>query len=403
MNTTSKYLNIISIRLFQFLLLSAALVSCDLVNNDSGATINEDIWVNAYLVSWQHNPETEQINSGLIKTDEINWEAMTHMTYFALPIAEDGSPGQSLEPEFRNNFNSDRLQAIVPAAHEHDTDIIFSIGGGGNYEGFSSAIADTNRTRFIQTISYIIRTYGFDGVNLNMIPIEPEDYSNYKALVLRLSAVFDTMETRQSKRPLLTAAAKNTEGTNLLFKDLQGHFDQINILTHDMAQPWRGWQAWHNSALFNDHRTFENSSDYLPSINQKVNDWVSAGVERKKIGIALNFYGSVWNEVHFLDKWASWPTQDLGIFDIQPYSALNSEFDLSSYEWDEEAKVPYLNLSDPRRYISFDNERSITKKMQYTKNNRLGGVMVWDISAGFSRDTNPHNPLMETVQSQFKK
>ncbi len=388
---------------FQILLLSLTFVSCDLLDNRSGTPSNEDIWVNAYLVSWQHNPETEQINSGIIKTDEIDWEAMTHLTYFALQIAGDGTPALSLDPEFRNNFNSDRLQAIVPAAHEQNIDIIFSVGGGGNYDGFSSAISDTNRARLVQTITHIILTYGFDGVNLNMIPIEPEDFTNYRAFVRQLSAVFDTMKTRQNNRPFITAAASNTEQTASLFNDLQQYFDQINILTLDMAQPWRGWLAWHNSALYNNRWQFENSSEHLPSINQKVNDWIAAGIERKKIGIALNFYGSVWNEVNLLDKWASWPTQDMSIYDTQPYSMLNADYDLSKYEWDKEARVPYLNLTDPPGYISFDNEESIIEKMEYAKSNRLGGVMVWDISADFSRTSTPHNLLLQTVKSQLNK
>lgn len=365
--------------------------------------VNEDIWVNAYLASWQHNPQTEHINSGAIRTNDIDWEAITHLTYFSLPIAENGTPAFSLDPVFRNNLNTDRIRAIVPAAHQNDTKILISVGGGTNYEGFSGAI-DSSRTQFIQTITNMITEFDFDGVSLNMTPIEPRDFLHYKTFVRQLSAVFDTLKTSQNNRPLLTAGATKSQGISALFEDLQHHFDQINILTYDMAQPWRGWVAWHNSALFNQDLVFEDDvTQRLPSVDQKVNEWVSAGVDRTKIGIAINFHGSVWEEQNFLGKWPLWPTEDMSFFGIETYSELSRRYDLTEYEWDDKAEVPYLNLNHPKVFVSFDNERSISKKMLYAKNNRLGGVMIWELGGGFSRNATPNDPLLQAVKTHLNK
>lgn len=380
------------------LLISILFTSCTLFNNDSGLPVNDNIWVNAYLASWQHNPETELINSGLLKTDDIDWDAISHLTYFAMSIGADGLPGLSLDPEFRFNLNTDRIHSIVTAAHANNTKIILSIGGGSTYEGFSGAI-DSSRTQFVQTATRMITDYGFDGISLNMTPIESYDFSNYKLFVQELSAVFDTLKTIQNNRPLLTAGATKSEGVSVLFADLQHHFDQINILTFDMAQPWRGWIAWHNSALYNREVVFdEEPTQVLPSVDQKVNEWVSAGVERSKIGIAVNFYGSVWEEQNFLGKWSSWPTEDNSFFSVQPYSELFNTYDLTKYEWDTHARVPYLNLSNPNVFVSFDNERSITEKMNYAKQNRLGGIMIWELSGDFSRELTQKTPLLEAVK-----
>ncbi len=383
-------------------LLFILLFSCSLFDNNSGVPVNEDIWVNAYLASWQHNPETELINSGTIKTDDIDWEAFTHLTYFSLHISGDGTPSLSLDPNLRYNFNSDRLKNIVPAAHAHNVDIIFSVGGGGNYDGFSAAINEGNRRQFINTISMFITEYGFDGVNLNMTPIEVTDYSNYSAFVKELSTCFDTLKTGRKKRPLLTLAALKTEGISDFYASLQQYFDQMNILTFDMAQPWRGWITWHNSALLNAEVVFENSGDQrLPSVNEKVNEWILAGIDRSKIGIAINFYGSVWSDVHLLDKWEAWPTQDMSIFDTKPYSWLNESYNLLEYEWDNSSKASYLNLSEPKLFISFENERSIAEKMNYAKVNRLGGVMIWELGGGFSEKKTPKDPLLQAIKSHL--
>ncbi len=378
------------------------LMSCDLFDNNSGIPINENIWVNAYLVSWEHNPETEFINSGIIRTSEIDWDAMTHMTYFSLNVAGNGLPSLSLDPVHRHNFNSDRLQAIVPAAHANNTKILFSVGGGGNYDGFSTAI-DTSRTEFINTISNLITEYGFDGVSLNMTPIEPGDFANYKEFVNQLSATFDTLRTSQNNRPLLTAGVPNTSGLSSLFSELHQHFDQINILTFEMARPWRGWVTWHQSALRNNTLMLENTSKYLPSINERVNEWISSDIDRLKIGFTISFYGAIWEDVHFLEKWGSWPTEDQSIYSTLPISELSENYDLSVFEWDEDAQAAYLHLEDPRTFISFNNETSISAKMDYAKRNRLGGVMIWDLSGGFYQQDSSPNPLLDVVKSQLNK
>lgn len=387
-------------------LLALILYSCGLFKNDSGIPINENIWVNGFLASWQHNPETALINSGDIKTSDIDWDAMTHMTYFALSIGADGRPNQTLDPQARANFNSDRLNAIVPAAHAHNTKILFSVGGGGNYEGFSSAIVDTNRAQFINTITSIISTYGFDGVNLNMVPIEPTDYNNYGSFVRLLSAVFDTMKTNNNERPLLTVAALKSDSLSSLYAELQDHFDQINILTYDMAQPWRGWQAWHNSALYNRNAVFDdNPSLKFPSVDDKVNEAIAAGIKREKIGIGINFYGYIWHTVNLLGKWAIWPTQDMSILEGHSYAELADSLDLSNPEWDNNAKVPYINEQDPKAFVTFENEESVREKINYAKTKRIGGVMLWELGAGFIPDqtVGPKDPLLQAVKEEAFK
>tara|TARA_R100000908_G_scaffold65120_1_gene52005 strand:+ start:38294 stop:39496 length:1203 start_codon:yes stop_codon:yes gene_type:complete len=387
---------------FLILVLSISLSSCSLFDNNSGEPINEDIWVNAYLLSWEHNPETTLINSGIVRTSEIDWDAMTHLTYFSLDIAGNGLPTLSLDPTLRHNFNSDRLHAIVPAAHANNTKILFSVGNGTNYEGFSAAI-DTSKSRFIETITNLITEYGFDGVSLNMTPILPQDYANYKEFVRQLSNTFDTLRTNQNNKPLLTAVATNAVGLSSLFKDLHQHFDQINILTYEMARPWRGWLTWHHSAMFNNSLVLENTTQYLPSVNQKINEWIDAGVDRSKIGFTISFYGAVWENVHLLEKWDTWPTEDQSIYGILPYSEISRNFDLTEFEWDEKAQAAYLHQLDPSTFVSFDNEKSISIKMNYAKRNRLGGIMIWELSGAFTPNASLENPLLDAVKTHINK
>lgn len=389
--------NITIILLFPLLLLG-----CDLLKNNSGIPINENIWVNGYIASWQHNPETDLINTGILTTDDIDWDAMTHLTYFSLRIGADGLPFESLDPQFRYNFNSDRLEAIVPAAHNHNTKILFSVGGAGNYENFSSAIRDTNRTQFISTVKNILNTYGFDGINLNMVPIEESDLDNYSAFVQELYSEFDSLKTNNNERPLLTTAALKTNNIIDLYVDLQDYFDQINFLTYDMAQPWRGWKAWHNSALYNESYILENTSERYPSVDQKISEAIDGGIKRGKIGLGINFYGYVWDTVNLLEKWDTWPTQNMSILSTYSYSELSQIYNLENASWDDEAKVPYINLSDPKAFITFENKQSVQEKVYYAKKKRIGGVMIWELGGAFIPDSisDINNPLLRAIKKE---
>ena len=384
-----------------FLILVLSCSSCDLFDNNSGVPINENIWVNAYLASWNHDPETENYTGkGNIKTDDIDWDAMTHMTYFSLNIAEDGTPSQSLDPDVvLGNFNSERLNNIVPAAHAHNTKIIFSVGGGGNYEGFSSSIREENRNVFIQTLVNILVDYGFDGVNLNMTPIDSTDYGNYRAFVTQLHDTLSSITTRQNERPLITVAALKNQNLAELYSGLQQYLDQINILTFDMAQPWRGWQVWHNSALYNKNKVFENNAYFkFPSINDKVDQFIDTGIERMKIGITINFHASVWEGVNLYGTWPSWPTQNMSIYDNLSYTELVDKYDISDPSWDKNAKVPYMNLNDPNTFVSFENDASIKKKIKYAQKKRIGGVMIWELGSAFFPEKDPKDPLLKMVK-----
>lgn len=368
---------------------------------------NKDIWVTAYLATWQHDAGTQYSNWGDIKTNEIDWEAFTHLIYFALNIGSDGRPSQSFDPKNRGNFNKDRLRAIVPAAHKNNTKILFSVGGSGNYKGFSSSIKPENRTQFINTIVELIEEYGFDGVDLDMEPIREEDFTNYYQFVLNLDAKFTNVKTQNGERPLITIAALKGKKVSKLYASVQQQVDQINIMTYDMAQAWSGWQAWHNSALYSDGVTFDKTGEEMSNINQKVEQAIAAGINKKKLGIGIDFYGYIWHDTQRLGKWEKWPEEDLSIMEKSggvPYSELYERFDLRNASWDEQAKASYLNNENPRAFVTFDDERSIKQKVQYAIDQGLGGIILWELGGGFleNHHSGQKDPLLQAVKSQIK-
>jgi chitinase len=381
-------------------------VAADPGSDEEMVQPNPDIWVSAYLATWQHNAGTQYSNWGAIRTQDIDWDAFTHLFYFALNIGADGRPSHSFDPTLRRNFNEDRLRTIVPAAHQHNKHILFSVGGAGNYSGFSSAITPEHRMTFIATIKNLIDTYGFDGVDLDMEPIRRNDYNNFREFVRLLHDTFSQMTTNRGERPLITIAALKGYELSLLYADVQDYVDQINIMTYDMAQAWSGWQAWHNSALYSDGVRFDRNGRQMPSIEEKLEVALQAGLKREKLGIGIDFYGYIWQGLHLLEKWDGWPAQDLSIMERPggvPYSELRERFALSKAAWDPVAETSYLNNVYPKAFVSFDNELSIKKKVAYAKQQGLGGVILWELGGGYldSSSTGVRDPLLQAVKEEL--
>ena len=364
----------------------------------------ESLWVTAYLAAWNHNAGTPNSNWGEVTTDQIKWDAITHMIYFALVIDSDGTPKTNLDPAVMQNFNADRLNAIVPAAHSNNTKILFSVGGAGNGAEFSSAIRPENRRQFFSTIRNIITTYGFDGVDIDMEPIKRSDYDNFRSFIRELRNELDKIKTNSGDRPLLTAAG--TKGDGELFGSLNDSFDQVNIMSYGLVLPWHGWQTYHHTALFEGNYRLESTGAPFPSVDAMAKNYLKGGLNPKKLGIGMDFNGFVWKGVRFLEKWPGWPSQDLTLVeDIYNgglgYSKLAERFNLSDAQWDAETQTSFLEIQNPQTFVAFDNERSIRRKVEYAKERGYGGIMIWSYAEDFMPDT--LQPLLQAVKESVTK
>src|SRR5690606_10783827 len=86
-------------------------------------------------------------------------------------------------------------------------------------------------------------------------------------------------------------------------------------------------------------------------------------------------------------------------------SDLVKNYDLSrNLVYDEAAKAPYLSinrsLASEDEFVSFDNEKSLAEKVVFARQNQLGGIMIWELSAGYlaSRPSGARMPLLSAVK-----
>lgn len=372
-------------------------------SNNGNASTSSDMWVSAYLASYNHYVEPTG-NWGNLPTDGIDWDSFTHLFYFSLNAKADGTLSTIAAYQ---NMSPDRINAIVSAAHKHNKPVIITIGGWGNHDGFSQAISSVNRTVFITNLVALIKTWGFDGIDLDMEPIQSADVANYKAFVKALRTALDKVATPLGNKPLLTAATAWQPG---VFAELQNSFDQINLMTYDYSGAWQGWVSWHNSALQSGGLNFPNNTKPLPSIEGTVKQFTSAGVPKSKLGIGIDFYGYVWSGgsgtstggITAPDQsWTTAPT----VKDNVSYHEIMSKYNSSATShWDSKAKAAYLSIDNTGsandKFISYDNEQTIKEKINYIRQHQLGGTIIWELSGGYRKNqpAGSRDKLLQTVK-----
>jgi chitinase len=349
-----------------------------------------DIWISAYYTGWSLDR---------MPPDKIDFSAITHLFHFSVLPNNDGTLNDTAHKV--TEINSD---SVITIAHAASVPVILSIGGWGQHENFLSATSDKNRSRFVSNIVSIVQTRGYDGIDLDWEPLLPSDEEQYLAFVEELCDTIDKL----TPRPLLTAAIASCKE---LFAEIHFRFDQLNIMTYDMSGPWENWVTWHNSPIYDGGNTFPVSGDPLPSTDAWLNMFLSAGIPSEKLGIGLPFYGFVWaGGTGTPAGGATAPCQEYSTAPVVKGNVhfsyiMDNIYDSAYYKWDENAAAAYLSIdnpgSDKDSFVSYDNEESARRKIQYAREKGIGGVIIYELDCGYRTEMpeGQKDPLLNAVKT----
>lgn len=186
-----------------------------------------------------------------------------------------------------------------------------------------------------------------------------------------------------------------------MYAALQNQFDQINIMTYDMAGPYPGWVTWFNSPIYNGGYHFPSSGGLVPSIDVAVNNFINYGVAPGKLGIGIAFYGYVWTGAGGAgvtgprQSWTTAPT----ITAYRYNTIMSTYYQTNRYHWDASAQAAYLSVTNAgpvdSMFISYDDQRTCQAKVSYARNRRLGGIMIWALGQDYQ--SGQPEPLLQAV------
>ena len=321
-----------------------------------------DVWVSAYYAGWQQS---------YLPPQSIDYGAITHILHFALIPNSNGSLNDQ-----GNGVNATNASAAVSAAHAAGKKILIVVGGWGTEGAFMSATGSGTRATFVSNLVNLMKSRGYDGIDIDWEPLGSGDAANYSAFVTDLRAALDAV----TPRPLLTMA---TQWTSPISATVASKMDQINLMTYDLAGAWPGWVSWHNSATVSGTTKI---GSQLISCDDFVNAWSGAGVPLSKLGIGIDFYGYVWNgSVNAPNQsWSSAPSVQAN---VAYHDIMDSYYQSGNYRWDANAQSSYLSIgtqgTSTAKFISYDDQSTVNAKFNYARNKHIGGLIIWELGGGY--------------------
>ncbi|GJP48698.1 hypothetical protein CLOM_g7981 [Closterium sp. NIES-68] len=313
-----------------------------------------------YYPNWSNmDPNTFQVNH------------FTHIVYaFAAisPLNYTVVPYEWWTDIYHGLYN--RFTAAIKAKNPAVKPVL-SIGGGDGVSaqrfGYVSATR-TRRTKFINSAIALARKYGFQGIDVDW-ELPKGVPGRFSALITEFRAAINA-EAARTRRAKLTLSAAVTGYAGDIdscyhMPTLNKVLDWVGIMTYDLHGEWED--------VTGEHTALEDKKSPLSSIKGAVAGFLARGLSRSKLVLGLASYGHVWTLKSAADHGVGAPAK--GGPTMSYKEIVNFIADGATAALDSPSSSMYAYKGT--KWVGYDNTATITTKVSYAKQQRLGGYMFW--------------------------
>ncbi|MEN9797924.1 MAG: hypothetical protein RL653_1620 [Pseudomonadota bacterium] len=346
---------------------------------DGGVTPPRPVWVTAYSAGWM---------APTLPVAEVDFTAVSHLAHFSYLPKPDGTLDTT-----SLGLSPSRSREMTAAAHAAGRKALLVVGGAWSRDGFRAAMAPGRVDAFVAEVVEAVVSLGYDGVDLDMEPVKDEDAPLFVPFVQKLRVALDAAVPGA----LLTAAV---DWNTASYGPVLQHFDQLNLMTYDLAGAWPGWETWHNTALHTAGHTFGSTGQPMPSLETVVARAVAGGAPRHKLGVGISFYVYAWTGANGPNQ----PLEGVTVEMNKPWSwMMDTLYTPSARRWHAGVEAPYLSLGSGSTgtFVSYDDAESIAKKLAWVRAEGLGGVILWELGGGYrpAAPAGQRDPLLQAVKA----
>ncbi|KAI3336893.1 carbohydrate-binding module family 18 [Xylariaceae sp. AK1471] len=256
------------------------------------------------------------------------------------------------------------------------------------------------RNKFIDQLAKFMRTWGFDGVDLDWeYPGAPDrggmkrDIDNYVSLLEDIRTRWDAMPNGWG----LSFTAPSSYWYMRWFNigKLTAAADWVNLLTYDLHGSWDSPEDQIGSFVYA-HTNLTEITDAFDLLWR--ND-----VPANKVNLGIGFYGRTFTLV---DKSCTSPgcpfsaagnqgpcSQQPGILSYKEIEDIRNQYNLKTVD-DTVAQVNYFTY-DQDQWVSYDDVSTLKAKIDYANKNGLLGTFIWAVDL----DDDHHSALAAVLDS----
>ena len=269
--------------------------------------------------------------------------------------------------------------------------VSIAFGGWGGCKTCSELFTQAvNREAFAQSVKTILLQYQLDGIDLDWEypaiqgpvghPFSPRDKQTFTELVLALrTAIGETKEISVAAGAFTDFLRKSLE-----WEKLAPLIDRFHLMTYDLVNRL-SLVSGHHSNLYSTSRQIESADNAIRFLD-------SLNIPRNKIVIGAAFYSRLYEQVNSVNNGLYQPCKFKGFLTYRSYASTFSKANGFTWYWDNEAKAPWCYNKQKKQFATFDNRRSVILKTQYAINERLQGLMFWEL-----RQDRPREGLLDAI------
>ncbi|KAF1920463.1 glycoside hydrolase superfamily [Ampelomyces quisqualis] len=275
--------------------------------------------------------------------------------------------------------------------------VLLSIGGW-TYTNTNKALdpvgaSEAARKKFAASCVDMIKNYGFDGIDIDWeYPQSKEQGTQLLALLRETRQAMNdyadylardkgyAKEARPHFLLSIAAPAGADNYQNIPLREVAETLDFVNLMAYDFSGSWDN--ATGHASNLAPSKTNPKSTPY--NANSVIQHYISAGVPSTKLNLGMPLYGRAFTNTAGLGqpyKGLGAGTWEPGVYDLKdlPLKGATEYFDKEAY-----ATYSYDNATG--MLVSYDTLDMALTKVEYIKQNKLGGAMWWEVS-GDRNDT----------------
>ena len=380
---------------FICVLLAAVMIPALCAGSVCAEAAKEEPGVTVYFPNWNIYSDSRNDVNGLPwdRLDCVNhafWEVVPQDGGFAIASTDSWADTDTDNPA------AHFPQYAACAEKYPDKKILISIGGWTDSGHFSEmALTAESRGFFIRSCLETLDAYPFlSGLDIDWeypgVEREPEDeddegnpvvgddWTNYTLLLKELREALD--EHFGQGKKILTVCAGASVGYSLCMQDyasLHPYVDRINVMTYDMAGSWEE-NTGHHTALLGE-----------VSADTAVKYLLELGVPAEKIAIGSPLYSHGWKMNELAQETvgaAAEAIDDMTWHELLPLeqSAVPEGTPGWHKGYDKTKEAAWLWNDDPDspdylKFITYESAESLQAKLDYIKEQGLGGLIVWEV------------------------
>ncbi|MDG2054491.1 MAG: glycoside hydrolase family 18 protein [Phycisphaerales bacterium] len=255
---------------------------------------------------------------------------------------------------------------LVKAARDAGAKPLIAIGGGGQtrqtVEFAAMAGKAEARAEFIAQLRHFISRYGYQGVQIDWE--FPVGRSGRRDLVLLMTDLRKGLGPKIQIDLLLPGMISSASWLDL--DKVDSSVDYYYLMMYDFHGPWSQLSG-SNAPLS------AGPCDGVANITSQIKAFIDKGMSRQKIVIGLPFYG-VGFDTNGLCK----PFKKSSHKTYRELASLSDS--VWEQQWQPQEQVPYMTKRDGTFLWSFDNQKSLSLKVEAVRQFDLAGVFIWELT-----------------------